>query len=92
MTGRKPMAVLLGAIIFITLGALAASRAQQPTDGAAARPPDKKALRTNLVELRTEVEILEMEHEAARTSLVAAMRKQSEVARKCEWVNERGPC
>lgn len=84
MNGGKRVAALLGVMVFVGLGAFGASRAQQPPDRPAARLPDKKVLRAKIVALRTEIELLEMEHETVRKRLVADMPKELEATRKIE--------
>ena len=79
MTGRNRIGAVLAATILLAVAVAAATRAQQVPSGAKAADPAKKELRKKLVELRTSVDLMQVEHDAAREHLLSVLRAQAQL-------------
>jgi hypothetical protein len=73
MTRRfRSIAMMGGLVMLFGLGAVALTRAQQPDADEPVSP--RKALRDRLIKLRTEVEILKLEHDADKADLAEELK------------------
>ncbi|MGO9920626.1 MAG: hypothetical protein ACLQIB_38790 [Isosphaeraceae bacterium] len=76
MRTARTMWIGIGLAILLGTGAVALSRAQQAGQKHVAAPMAKGELRERVLKLRTEVDVLQLEHDAARATLVDWLRDE----------------
>jgi hypothetical protein len=81
MTRFRSVAVACGLVATIGLGLVALTRAQPPGDGERPAASPRQKLRERLVGLRTEVELLKVEHEADRADLAKSLKRLRDLRR-----------
>jgi hypothetical protein len=74
---RLTAAIALVLATVLALGVLS-TRAQQPA-GPSPRPNERKELRARIVALRAELEVLRLRHEAARATLIEALKSDEQL-------------
>jgi hypothetical protein len=81
MTRRfRSIAMMGGLVMLFGVGAVALTRAQQPNADEPVSP--RKALRDRLIKLRTEVEILKLEHDADKADLAEELKSLRSLQRE----------
>lgn len=76
MNGSKRIVLALGIGVLFALGIVAVTQAQQPANTGTSPTVDEKGLRDEIVRLRTDVELLQIKHEAARGHLAEVLQRQ----------------
>jgi tryptophan 2,3-dioxygenase len=76
MSRVRSMTLTCGLVAVLALGAVTLTRAQPP--GQDPEPSAQQKLRGRIIDLRTEVEVLQLEHDAMRAALLKALQELEE--------------